>query len=772
MATNIVVPDFLFGDASAAPLPSAVNFFFGSETIPGPSLSVVMSAGEGWNPTLYLPDPMVAEIRLEFKKPYAEPDPDAVRLVFGDRGDTSFTEIEVSPYGHGEALDVVLTLPMTLGTVEFSTGETIVEMRRELKDPRLYPAVLAMAQPFSNGWAFLSSSQPTWPPGYTQSIQWHHFYGQAEGMGIDFPRPQLLVTPAWVLTEIFGPGGGFYPVYAATNGSISMAAGETLVPALRLEFVSVGRFHSTGETLTLAFSTLRRLAVAAGHGEEMRIDIQVMSMRTEVFTGEAVSLTLDVYDLVNVPAFTGETLSTDLTTSAAMVAVAWAGENFSLTLTAHPAAYMAVSLANGEAAVIPLDTKQEHRFALSLGDGQTATPSLFLPSRADIGFTAWSGESFEVSTISTAIGLGEVVAWTGSSMLVMSLDELSNYRAADGVSLSATIVALPYFSSTAADGVTLSVSVDTRPPAGLSCTLWEGAEFAFPSMNLLVSAPLRVTFGEGVYITATESTSTTSFDLEGDPVSYPNRLQWWLDMNQFEFIDMLPSFVWGHGTGIVVQADLQARPRFSISCATGESFAMVRGYDYMEIEAFSGLQAPTQEFIHLEPHVNLCYPNVIPNADAMEVELDFNEETCYADFLYEGQYLRSALSCVYTVAPVQWVEGSRLDFDLTISDLWRLRFWTGQRLEFYLGTVPVLPINFSTGEAFRGTFEEPSVLMHAGESVELELTITFEVEFLERGCLDNEYKYMTPNGDEDKEKFNPVAVELEPFAHEIKARCF
>lgn len=741
MAVNIIVPDFLFGDASAAPLPSAVNFSFGPETIPGPSLSVDMSAGEGWDPTLYLPNPMAAEI-------------------------------EVSPCGQGEALAVELTLSVTLGTVGFSTGETIVEMKRELKDPRLYSAVLAMPQPFSNGWAFLSSSQSTWPPGYSQSIQWHHFYGQAEGMEIDFPRPQLLATPAWVPTEIFGPGGGYYPVYAATNGSVSMSAGETIVSALRLEYVSVGRVHSTGETLVLTFSTLRQLTASANHGEGMTIDIQIMSMRTEAFTGEAVSLTLDVYDLVNVPAFTGETLTAALSTSAAMIAVALAGESVSVALEARPASYMALALSSGETAFVDLDTKQEHRFALLLSDGQSSESSLFVPARADISITAQEGPSLGLTTLSTALSLGEVVAWTGSSMLVVELTELSNYRAADGVTLTATIEASPYFSPTAADGVSFAASIDTRPPAGLSCTFREGSEFAFPSMNLLVSAPLRVTFGEGVYITATESTSTTSFDLEGDPPSYPNRLQWWLDMNQFEFIDMPPSFVWGHGAGIVVQADLQARPRFSISCATGESFAMVRGYDYMEVEAFSGLQGLSQEFIHIEPRINLCYPNVIPNADAMEVELDFNEESCYADFIYDGQYMRSALSCIYTVAPVQWVEGSRLDFNLTISDLWRLRFWVGERLDFYLGTVPVFPISFSTGESLRGTFEEPSVPMATGESVELELTITFEVEFLEQGCLDNEYKYMTPNGDEDKEKFNPVAVELEPFAHELKARCF
>ena len=84
----------------------------------------------------------------------------------------------------------------------------------------------------------------------------------------------------------------------------------------------------------------------------------------------------------------------------------------------------------------------------------------------------------------------------------------------------------------------------------------------------------------------------------------------------------------------------------------------------------------------------------------------------------------------------------------------------------------MLPLEFFGGEGFETRLEEPTVEAFTGESISVGLTITFEVEFLERGCLDNEYKYMTPNGDEDKEKFNPVAVELEPFAHEIKARCF
>lgn len=533
----------------------------------------------------------------------------------------------------------------------------------------------------------------------------------------------------------------------------------------------------SGEDLSFDVSLDQAVESSFEDGQEFEAELHTdEAVVVDGFDGQEIDVSLETYELIalEIGSDNGEAFELELSTDESIAAEYGEGQELSLELQDFPIHYLDLEFGTGETLWVDLDVLSPftNLYLDSMDVGQVFEFEIDVPPGNNLEIVFGSGVEFSLVDFSTAASLGEIEFNEGVSIGVESVDELSNYKAADGATLSTSLSVSVIVDGGSSTGESLDVVIDTRPPEFLDVEVWVGEELVPPSIRALVSAPLRVTFGEGVYITATESTSTTSFDLEGDPPSYPNRLQWWLDMNQFEFIDMLPSFVWGHGTGIVVQADLQARPRFSISCATGESFAMVRGYDYMEIEAFSGLQAPTQEFIHLEPHVNLCYPNVIPNADAMEVELDFNEETCYADFLYEGQYLRSALSCVYTVAPVQWVEGSRLDFDLTISDLWRLRFWTGQRLEFYLGTVPVLPINFSTGEAFRGTFEEPSVLMHAGESVELELTITFEVEFLERGCLDNEYKYMTPNGDEDKEKFNPVAVELEPFAHEIKARCF
>lgn len=769
MADPVTIVDIVYGVPQPAPPSYAVNIVFGSQYLPGVDFAVVMGVGETTTPVVFTPDSVYAGISIQFKDLWVESAPDEVKIVFGDND--GVTDILPLPIGTGESVALSLSMPEPLGTFNFATGESIVSAQRQLRDPRLYPAVAAAAEPFRNGWAFLSSSLTTWPAGYTQSGIWHHFYGQSDGINIDFPRPNPLITPAWTLQEIFGAGNGFFPVYAAQSGSAPGFTGESLETTLRLEFVSMGKTHSTGETLTWAFATQRRLDLVLSHGQSFAIDLEVLSMRTEVFVGESVSLTLDVYDLVSLPGFTGETLTTALTTSPSLVSSLSAGEQFAVALTSHPAAYMAVALSDGQAFSTILATQQEHRFTLDLSSGESFAAVITLPTRADMELALGDGQTFAITTISVAIAFGEFTAWEGVTLGVVELNELSNYKAADGVTLTATIEASPYFSPSGNDGVTLTAGLDVRPPASMSVVAWTGEEILPNTLATMVSANLRVTFCDGVFIEASDSTSTTYYDLEGPP-SYPNRLQWWLDMNQFEFVDMPPSFSWGSGAGIVVKADLQARPRFSINFATGESFAMERGYDYMDIVAHAGLESREQTFFYIEPHINLCYPNVFPSPDAMEVELDITEEDCYADYLYDGVALKGALSCVYTVAPVWWEEGSRLDFNLTIYDLWRVTFWHGQTLVPYLSTAPALQVGFWTGESMTARLEEPTVEIGTGESCELNLTITFEVEFLEEGCLDNEYKYMTPSGDEDKEKFNPVAVELEPFAHEIKARCF
>ena len=52
------------------------------------------------------------------------------------------------------------------------------------------------------------------------------------------------------------------------------------------------------------------------------------------------------------------------------------------------------------------------------------------------------------------------------------------------------------------------------------------------------------------------------------------------------------------------------------------------------------------------------------------------------------------------------------------------------------------------------------------------LVSKYDVAFLEEGCLDNEFQYQNLSGDIVIELFTPVAVEGDPFKHELQATCY
>jgi hypothetical protein len=290
-------------------------------------------------------------------------------------------------------------------------------------------------------------------------------------------------------------------------------------------------------------------------------------------------------------------------------------------------------------------------------------------------------------------------------------------------------------------------------------------------MKVQVSTDFHCVLYEGTFVTATEQTSTTTYDL-ADPYLYVDTLDWFTERNDFEFVEMPPSFQYNKGAGVLVTVDLQCRPAFSIGFVTGESWVLESNTRYMEtvLTAPTGAVYPS-EFFYIEPTINLCYPNVFPNADAMEVELDFVDNTCYADFMYSGQSMGVSMSARHQFSIKQHT-GESLETTLTVDKPWELFIYVGQSLTTDLSTKPAMQPRMYQGEDFEATMEEPGAQFACGESVVASLQITFDVEFLERGCLDNEYRYLKPNGFEDVDKFNPVSVELEPFAHDIKARCF
>lgn len=709
---------------------------------------------------------------LEFGEAADPPSSDDVNLDFGGVvvGDPVFLD---SSSEAGEEFAVGgLYVAKALGEIAFTSGESLGDFFHEFKDLRNNPSVTSLPLPYSLGLSFLASSQGTWPPAYTLSGQYRHFYSSSFGTPLSISVSSPLVLPAVVsMVELFGTGNGFYPIYSTTSEYIGATSGEAISIGVSLQFVGVGSNAGAGEALSWTLATVRQLSIEDfTAGETLSFNLAIESTQIEGAVGENFTASLDVYDLVGASLGVGDTIEASLSTLPSLIFSISAGESATSTPEWHAASYFSIALSTGEGITATIATGST--FEVEWGFGSSIDAGFSTPSRADMTIQGWTGSTFTPVYLQTSFSLGSIQIATGVQISVLSVDEVSNYRAANGEALEATLEATQSMSAPVSTGERLSLDLTPAPGGELAVRLYDGSNFVQSSMDVLEAIYLHCNLFTGVWVQATESTASTSFDLEGPPM-YHNTLDWWLEANQFEFIDLPPSFVYGTGAGVVVKADLSTRPRFTIAFTTGESFSTVSQSRYIEDVAlqFGTLDLP-REYLYVEPHINLCYPNVFPLADNMEVELDFNEDSCYTDMLMMGENVSFKVSATFGLQIPLIATGEMLTTTLTTYGIWAVRFSHGQALITTLGTTASMELYVRTGEVVQETFEEPSVLFYCGESFEATLQTTFDVEFTERGCLDNEYVYMTETGDEDKDKFSPAAVELAPFSHDIKARCF
>jgi hypothetical protein len=166
----------------------------------------------------------------------------------------------------------------------------------------------------------------------------------------------------------------------------------------------------------------------------------------------------------------------------------------------------------------------------------------------------------------------------------------------------------------------------------------------------------------------------------------------------------------------------------------------------------------------------LCKGFFIPNGNNIEIELiDVLDENCYVDRIYTGERFNTVLSATSGPASTNYF-GESASASLT------LEYWLaygGECAYAALSTTVRQDGWAREGSSMFIKFYEPDWVGFGGESAFVtSLEIDIQVEFLEEGCLDNEYIYMNEDGDPIPEKFESVPIELYPYQHNIKARCF
>lgn len=111
--------------------------------------------------------------------------------------------------------------------------------------------------------------------------------------------------------------------------------------------------------------------------------------------------------------------------------------------------------------------------------------------------------------------------------------------------------------------------------------------------------------------------------------------------------------------------------------------------------------------------------------------------------------------------------GEFIVLDLSVYEPWEIKIRHGEHLNVVnLSTTVRLNFNVFDGEEQEQTFYDPPTHIYHGEHMEFRMKLTYDVEWQEAGCLDNEWTY------ENKNDNTPVVIEQTPFRHSLKARCY
>lgn len=382
-----------------------------------------------------------------------------------------------------------------------------------------------------------------------------------------------------------------------------------------------------------------------------------------------------------------------------------------------------------------------------------------------MSFQFWDGSSGVVN-VSFAANLGLSNFWDGASVNIPSIDIdpiIFGYEGAETFCDLATENTFPF---SIYDGGVGTLDIDLHQSFGLGNFIaWEGGDLQFGALATLVSANLAVRFNAG-YVTRADIGSGTDFDLTTDTCCGPRDTTGaYIDIGLAED----PNWHY-YGYKQIFTVDLSTRPRFSVNFSDGSEFTSKDYSAYFSFNFFDGAQGSFQTDQFLK--IRLCKGNFIPDGDNIVVELTATDnEDCEVNFAYEGATMDCALSPELHM-PYAMTEGETMTFDLVLVTAWILNAYEGAELTIH--NFPAeMAVNMGDGALGSFTFMPDTwtgadgAIMTCGG-----LSTDYDVEFLEVGCLDNEFIPTNENGDPEPELAHTVPMELDPFYHEIKARCF
>lgn len=558
-------------------------------------------------------------------------------------------------------------------------------------------------------------------------------------------------------------------LYTSSILVLSYQIGETLTAALDTrpsQFMVV--MFDAGETLAASIITHRLFPITFQIGEQIAGELTTEpyeGIQSVFAVGETLTASVDATPGFIIRMYAGEEVAAMVNTSATFPMTFTAGESLSVVMyqaqywNPEPTAYVGETMTSGFSV---------GRFSLGVivaETGEELKADLKTNEKAQLVANGQHGETATVS-ISWAANLGNTNFYHGTTAVVDTLEFDSLYRVYEGARLDVTFATQTTMPGAAFEGARLNIDLKTGPSEPLGrLNAWHGEEHTVQTLALLKAVFLGVTFYNSYMFHVGAPYIGTFMDMDSGCCSnhYPGQQDFHkIEMNDAEFGDQKFD-----GDRIRATVDFQTQPRFRFNFTHGETLRAVEDNTFL---IYPRVNTGETMRVSLESnHINfpLCPVNFIPDGDNVYVELDYIDDTsCYADYFHTGETLAVHSFQVNQNFQERYYEGARMDMELTIRDAWVLLAYTGETMVDFNPN----PMAYA-GETMAFSFYVSPIIGAHGEHVEASLTTIYEVVFLEEGCLDNEYIWQDENGDPIPEKFNPVPVELDPYQHDIKAKC-
>lgn len=536
----------------------------------------------------------------------------------------------------------------------------------------------------------------------------------------------------------------------------------------------------TGENVNSDFITFfpaQNLDPIFYDGSSVQADIATdTTLPANAYSGEYVFTALDTVSAITLnPIFyTGESVSALLQANESLDNInGYSGEYTNVTLTDNPLWEPSFNFYEGSNVTVSItttDSLQPRAY-----DGSELTFVLTDNPAPEMLLTAYAGEYAQVGTIATSLSLGVVSALDGSFATIVAMDNEQFWNITTGESLETelsteTTLPLVGYASEVSE-----VDIEVRGSEGIgSLEMYEGtiAHIGDGSSGGGITVPKTVflypnTISDRQYFYC-EFDVNTSFDLLNTSCCPDLETHERIELTAGPKVDEHY-----HGDKTIVQMELSTLPRFQMDFKTGETFVAVDPNYFPPFDFYDGHQVPVYiEFNRSDTIVDfkLCYGNFIPDGDLVFIELvSTYDDGCEAHYAYTGEACEIELENNVQDQVNNYV-GEYMSFDLVIEPIMLFVAYEGQ-----YARISNPEFTFLASDGARGTFDfyEPPWFAAEGQHMApINLVTDYDVEFLEQGCLDNEYVPTNENGDPDWEKFNRVPVELEPYRHSIKARCF